>query len=289
MTLRVGPVPGRACCRSAKAGSGSRRLGTADEASMDVWLVPGDSLELPDGLAVVIEAWPSARFQLLVPPRACRSSRHESSIPAPRRRLVRSPAPQGHSRFGAEHAASRRSAARIARPRATPSHAGASGHDRVVATHVPFVMKLQADRLEGQNAISRHGAEGVVVNGVEYRDSVVVPWRGTVSPWAVDDFANLTEAHFATLAALAPRTRDLRQRPAHPLPAPGADAGPDRPAHRLRDDGHRPPPAAPTTCCSPRAVRSSPHCSSSRHEPETPRRHGVGPPTAAALIICGYA
>ena len=65
-------------------------------------------------------------------------------------------------------------------------------------------MKLQADRLEGQNAISRHGVEGVVIDGIEYRDSVVVPWQGTVSPWAVDDFANLTEAHFATLAALAP-------------------------------------------------------------------------------------
>lgn len=65
-------------------------------------------------------------------------------------------------------------------------------------------MKLQADRLEGQNAISRHGIEGVVVNGVEYRDSIVVPWRGPVAPWAVDDFANLTQAHFDALAALDP-------------------------------------------------------------------------------------
>ena len=65
-------------------------------------------------------------------------------------------------------------------------------------------MKLQADRLEGQNAISRHGAEGVIVNGVEYRQSVIVPWRGAVVPWSIDDFANLTEAHFAEIAALAP-------------------------------------------------------------------------------------
>ncbi len=33
-------------------------------------------------------------------------------------------------------------------------------------------MKLQADRMEGQNAISRHGPDGIIVNGVEYRESV---------------------------------------------------------------------------------------------------------------------
>ena len=65
-------------------------------------------------------------------------------------------------------------------------------------------MKLQADRMEGQNAISRHGADGVIVNGVEFRQSVVVPWRGTVQPWVVDDFEKLTEAHFAALVELGP-------------------------------------------------------------------------------------
>jgi uncharacterized protein len=65
-------------------------------------------------------------------------------------------------------------------------------------------MKLQADRIEGQNAVQRHSSEGVIVNGVEYRSSVVVPWRGDVAGWPVDDFAALTEAHFAQLASLAP-------------------------------------------------------------------------------------
>ena len=65
-------------------------------------------------------------------------------------------------------------------------------------------MKLQADRLEGQNAISRHGPDGVVVNGAEHRASVVVPWRGTVVPWAVESFEDLSEAHFEMLAALGP-------------------------------------------------------------------------------------
>ena len=63
-------------------------------------------------------------------------------------------------------------------------------------------MKLQADRIEGQNAIARHGPGGVIVNGVEHRRSVVVPWTGEVRPWKVDAFEALAEEHFAALAGL---------------------------------------------------------------------------------------
>jgi uncharacterized protein len=65
-------------------------------------------------------------------------------------------------------------------------------------------MKLQADRMEGLNAISRHGADGVIVNGIEHRRSVVVPWQGEVTPWDVAGFEALAEAHFEALAALSP-------------------------------------------------------------------------------------
>jgi uncharacterized protein len=65
-------------------------------------------------------------------------------------------------------------------------------------------MKLQADRIEGQNAIARHGPGGVIVNAVEHRESVIVPWTGEVRPWQVESFEALTEAHFASLSALAP-------------------------------------------------------------------------------------
>ena len=65
-------------------------------------------------------------------------------------------------------------------------------------------MKLQADRMEGQNAISRHGVEGVVVNGIEHRDNVLVPWQGSVVPWAVAGFESLTSASFEAIAALQP-------------------------------------------------------------------------------------
>jgi uncharacterized protein len=65
-------------------------------------------------------------------------------------------------------------------------------------------MKLQADRIAGQNAIARHGSEGVMVNGVEYTRSVVVPWQGQVTDWPADDFAALGAEHFAALVALKP-------------------------------------------------------------------------------------
>ena len=65
-------------------------------------------------------------------------------------------------------------------------------------------MKMQADRMEGQNAISRHGPDGVIVNGIEFTTSTIVPWRGAVNVWGVDDFDALSADHFARLAALAP-------------------------------------------------------------------------------------
>jgi len=65
-------------------------------------------------------------------------------------------------------------------------------------------MKMTADRLDGANAISRHGPEGVIVNGVEHRSSVIVPWQGVVQPWPVAGFDALDESAFEQLAALAP-------------------------------------------------------------------------------------
>jgi uncharacterized protein len=65
-------------------------------------------------------------------------------------------------------------------------------------------MKLQADRIDGQNAISRHGPDGVIVNGVEHRRSVLVPWKGPVTQWPVVSIDELTQAHFEALADMAP-------------------------------------------------------------------------------------
>ena len=60
-------------------------------------------------------------------------------------------------------------------------------------------MKMRADRIEGRNAIARHGPDGVVVNGVEHTASVLVPWQGDVVAWNAPTFE-----HFAEVAALAP-------------------------------------------------------------------------------------
>jgi len=65
-------------------------------------------------------------------------------------------------------------------------------------------VKLQAERIEGTNAIARHSLDGVIVNGAEHRHSVIVPWQGAVLPWRVASFEALTEVHFEALAAMKP-------------------------------------------------------------------------------------
>jgi len=65
-------------------------------------------------------------------------------------------------------------------------------------------VKLHAERIEGTNAIARHSAQGVIVNGVEHRSSVLVPWRGAVQAWPVQRFEDLGEAHFEAIARLKP-------------------------------------------------------------------------------------
>ena len=65
-------------------------------------------------------------------------------------------------------------------------------------------MKLHAERIEGTNAIARHGPDGVLVNGVQHTRSVVVPWTGLVTAWPVTRFEDLAADHFKALAEHAP-------------------------------------------------------------------------------------
>ncbi len=65
-------------------------------------------------------------------------------------------------------------------------------------------MKLHAERIEGTNAIARHGPDGVLVNGRQHTHSVVVPWMGAVTAWPVSCFDALDANHFEALAELAP-------------------------------------------------------------------------------------
>jgi len=65
-------------------------------------------------------------------------------------------------------------------------------------------VKLQADRIEGTNAIARHGPDGVIVHGREHLQTAVIPSQGEVIDWPVASFDDLTEAHFKTLAEMKP-------------------------------------------------------------------------------------
>lgn len=51
------------------------RDGLPGRPALDVWLEAGETLALESGMKLVMEGWPQARFQLLVPPRACAAKR----------------------------------------------------------------------------------------------------------------------------------------------------------------------------------------------------------------------
>jgi uncharacterized protein len=65
-------------------------------------------------------------------------------------------------------------------------------------------MKFQPDTFAGTNAISRHEAGAVWVNGQRFDGALLVPWKGPVLAWAPDSLAALTAAHFDDVLALQP-------------------------------------------------------------------------------------
>ena len=81
-------------------------------------------------------------------------------------------------------------------------------------------MKMRADRIEGQNAIARHGPDGIVVNGVEHTESVIVPWTGDVAAWDAPSFESLEAGHFIRLAALSPELVIFGSGPRLRFPSP---------------------------------------------------------------------
>jgi hypothetical protein len=51
------------------------QVGSVQALAQDIWLEAGQTIELAAGSQVVLEPWPSAQFQLLVPPSACKEIR----------------------------------------------------------------------------------------------------------------------------------------------------------------------------------------------------------------------
>ncbi len=65
-------------------------------------------------------------------------------------------------------------------------------------------MKMQPDRLEGTNLISRLEAPRLWVHQTAFEGSQLVPHRGAVQPWSPARFEDLTAADFEALLALKP-------------------------------------------------------------------------------------
>jgi len=66
MAFTVGPGPRELLVTAGRVWL--TRPAKSGEMPEDIWLEPGSSLRLVSGEEVLLEAWPSAQFQLLVPP-----------------------------------------------------------------------------------------------------------------------------------------------------------------------------------------------------------------------------
>lgn len=69
MQLAIGPGVRRLRLREGRLWL--TESGGAERAAEDIWLAPGDAVELASGTRVVAEGWPQASFELIVPPQAC--------------------------------------------------------------------------------------------------------------------------------------------------------------------------------------------------------------------------
>jgi uncharacterized protein len=65
-------------------------------------------------------------------------------------------------------------------------------------------MKFVPETLEGANMISRHEPHRLWVGAALHEASVMVPWTGAVSAWAVSAWSDLTVADFERMAAYEP-------------------------------------------------------------------------------------
>ncbi|MBU6193461.1 MAG: Mth938-like domain-containing protein [Burkholderiales bacterium] len=65
-------------------------------------------------------------------------------------------------------------------------------------------MKMQPDRLEGTNLISRLEGSRLWVHQTGFEGSVLVPHRGPVQAWGPQRFEDLTSDHFGAALAFKP-------------------------------------------------------------------------------------
>ena len=65
-------------------------------------------------------------------------------------------------------------------------------------------MKIQPDRADGVNIITRHDVSGLWVGTTHFGHSLLVPWQGEVLRWAPAHIGELQAAHFEQTLALRP-------------------------------------------------------------------------------------
>ena len=65
-------------------------------------------------------------------------------------------------------------------------------------------MKIQPDRSEGVNTITRHDPSGIWVGAIHFAHSLLVPWQGEVQRWAPARIEQLQALHFEQALPLQP-------------------------------------------------------------------------------------
>jgi uncharacterized protein len=65
-------------------------------------------------------------------------------------------------------------------------------------------LKLQPDRADGVNVITRHDSAGIRVGQVEFAHSVLVPWQGAVTAWPPQHTDALDARHFEQILTWQP-------------------------------------------------------------------------------------
>jgi uncharacterized protein len=65
-------------------------------------------------------------------------------------------------------------------------------------------LKLQPDRADGVNAITRHDPSSIWVGNTPFTYSVLVPWQGSVLAWPPRSIQELQTEHFEQALAFQP-------------------------------------------------------------------------------------
>jgi len=81
-------------------------------------------------------------------------------------------------------------------------------------------MKIQPDRSEGVNIVTRHDPSGIWVGTNGFAHSLLVPWQGEVRRWMPASVEQLLAEHFEQALALRPELVIFGSGPRHRFVAP---------------------------------------------------------------------